>query len=231
MVVHSGWTGVNDILSGPNNFIESYNPKADPAALIDQLGERYEVTLTTLKKWTTGGPIQAPLDALDNMRKKHPFEADQVKKVVVRAATSAAYTVNDRDMPDICLQHLVAIMLLDKTVSFRTAHDKARMQDPAVLAERAKVQLVPDESLEKLIPVRVAIVEVTLNDGTRLSERVDAVRGTPDNPMPRKEVMVKARDLMEPVLGAAACSKLIERMLELDKVKDIRQLRPLLQRG
>jgi 2-methylcitrate dehydratase PrpD len=79
--------------------------------------------------------------------------------------------------------------------------------------------------------VRVAIVEVTLNDGTQLSERVDAVRGTPDNPMPREEVMAKARDLMAPVLGAAASSKLIERMLELDKVKDIRQLRPLLQRG
>src|SRR3984957_3332082 len=63
LVVHSGWTGVNDILSGPNNFIESYNLKADPAALIDQLGERYEVTLTTLKKWTTGVPIQAPPDA------------------------------------------------------------------------------------------------------------------------------------------------------------------------
>jgi 2-methylcitrate dehydratase PrpD len=231
LVVHSGWTGVNDVLSGPNNFIESYNPKADPAALIDQLGERYEVTLTTLKKWTTGGPIQAPLDALDNMRKKHPFEADQVQQVTVRAATSAAYTVNNRDMPDICLQHLVAIMLLDRTVSFRAAHDKARMQDPAVLGLRAKVHLVPDEDLEKLIPVRVAIVEVTLKNGTQLSERVDAVRGTPDNPMPRDEVIAKARDLMVPVLGAAACSKLIEHMLELEKVKDIRQLRPLLQKG
>src|SRR5438132_4900821 len=54
LVVHSGWTGVDDILSGPNNFVESYNPKADPAGLIDQLGEVYGVTLTTLKKWTTG---------------------------------------------------------------------------------------------------------------------------------------------------------------------------------
>src|SRR6202795_159294 len=229
LLIQSGWTGVSDILSGPNNFIESYNPKADPAALIDELGERYEVTLTTLKKWTTGGPIQAPLDALDNMRKKHPFEADQVKKVVVRAATSAAYTVNNRDMPDICLQHLVAVMLLDKTVSFRAAHDKARMQDPAVLAERAKVQLVPDESLEKLIPVKVAIVEVTLTDGTRLTERVEHVRGTPENPMTRDEVVSKARELMTPVLGAATCSNLIERVLALDTVKDVRELRPLLQ--
>jgi 2-methylcitrate dehydratase PrpD len=229
LVVHSGWTGVNDVLSGPNNFVESYNPKADPAGMIDQLGERYGVVQTTIKKWTTGGPIQAPLDALESLRKRQPFAADQVKQVVVRAASSAAYTVNNRDMPDICLQHLVAVMLIDKTVSFRAAHDKARMQDPAILHERAKVQLVPDEELEKLIPVRVAIVEITLNDGTRLTERVEHVRGTPENPMTRAEVVAKARELMTPVLGASTCSSLIERVLALDTVKDVRELRPLLQ--
>src|SRR5229473_574219 len=229
LVVHSGWTGVNDILSGPNNFVESYNPKANPAGMIDKLGEVYGVTLTTLKKWTTGGPIQAPLDALENLHKRQPFQADQVKQVVVRVATSAAYTVNNRDMPDICLQHLVAVMLLDKAVSFRATHDKARMQDPSVLRERAKVQLVPDEELEKLIPVRVAVVEVTLTDGTRLSERVEHVRGTPENSMSRDEVIAKARELMTPVLGAAKTSKLIDQVLGLDNVKDIRELRPLLQ--
>jgi len=229
LVVHSGWTGVNDVLSGPNNFVESYNSKADPSGMIEQLGERYGVVQTTIKKWTTGGPIQAPLDALESLRKRQPFAADQVKQVVVRAATSAAYTVNNRDMPDICLQHLVAVMLIDKTVSFRAAHDKARMQDPAILRERAKVQLVPDEELEKLIPVRVAIVEVTLTDGTRLTDRVEHVRGTPENPMTRDEVVAKARELMSPVLGAATCSNLIKRVLALDTMKDVRELRPLLQ--
>jgi len=230
LLVHSGWTGVDDILSGPNNFVESYNSKADPASMIDQLGQVYGVTQTTLKKWTTGGPIQAPLDALEILQRQ-PFQADQVKQVVVRVATSAAYTVNNRDMPDISLQHLVAVMLLDKTVSFRAAHDKPRMQDPAVLRERAKIQLVPDAELEKLIPVRVAIVEVTLNDGKILSERVEHVRGTPENPMTTEEVLAKARELMTPVLGAGNCSKLIERVMGLQEVKDIRELRPLLQRS
>src|SRR6202163_4527085 len=84
LVVHSGWTGVDDVLSGPNNFVESYNSKADPAGLIDQLGQVYGVTETTLKKWTTGGPIQAPLDAMENLYKRQPFPADQVNQVVVR---------------------------------------------------------------------------------------------------------------------------------------------------
>jgi hypothetical protein len=47
--------------------------------------------------------------------------------------------------------------------------------------------------------------------------------------MTREEVVAKARELMTPVLGDAKCSSLIERVLALDNVKDIRELRPLLQ--
>ena len=156
---------------------------------------------------------------------------DQVQKIVVRVATTEASVVDNREMPDICLQHMLAVMLIDKTASFASAHDRARMKDAAILRERAKVQLVPDAELEKLLPARVAIVEVTLNDGTRLSEQVKAVRGTADNPMSRDEVVAKARDLMGPVLGAEKAGKLIDTLLALENIKDIHQLRPLLQRG
>src|SRR5206468_6506726 len=105
--------------------------------------------------------------------------ADQVQRATVRLAPSVAAVVDNRDIPDICLQHMIAVMLIDKTVSFHAAHDKPRMQDPAVLRQRAKVNLVHDEELAKLLPVRVGIVEVELSDGKRLSERVAAVRGTP----------------------------------------------------
>src|SRR5580692_462257 len=199
LLVQAGATGVDDVLSGQDNFLADYAPQADPARLIEKLGERYEVTRTNIKKWTVGSPIQAPLDALANIRKRHPFEADQVQTVTVRVATSEASIVNNREMPDICMQHMVAVMLLDKTASFKAAHDKARMQDPAVLKQRAKVQLIPDAELERHLPAREAIVDVTLTDGTHLTETVKAVRGTAQNPMPREEVVAKCRDLMNPI--------------------------------
>ena len=65
------------------------------------------------------------------------------------------------------------------------------------------------------MPSREAIVEVTLTDGTQLSEHVKDVRGTTENPMTREEVVAKARDLMTPILGAEKCGKLIDRVLEL----------------
>jgi 2-methylcitrate dehydratase PrpD len=206
-------------------------PKADPGGLLDKLGERYEVLRTSIKKWTVGSPIQAPLDALESLRKKHPFETLQLKQLTVRIATDEASVVNNRDIPDICLQHMLAVMLIDKTASFHAAHDKARMQDPVVLHERAKIQLAPDADLEKLLPKRIAIVEATLTDGTKVTERVEAVRGTPDNPMTREEVVAKARDLMSPVLGADNSNKLIDKILAMESIRDIHELRPLLQRA
>jgi len=229
LLIQLGGTGVDDVFSGSDNFFLAFAPKSDPAGMLDKLGERFEVTRTNIKKWTVGSPIQAPLDALELIRKKRPFEAADVRKAVVRVATSEANTVNNREMPDICMQHMVAVMLLDKTASFQAAHDKPRMQDPAVLRERAKVEMIPDEALEKLYPRRISIVEVTLADGTRLSERVEAVRGTAENPMTREEVTAKCRELITPSLGATKAAKLIERVLDLESVKDIRELRPLLQ--
>jgi 2-methylcitrate dehydratase PrpD len=104
------------------------------------------------------------------------------------------------------------------------------MRDPAVLRERAKVELVGDAELERRAPRREAIVNVVLADGTELNEHVAAVRGTSDNPMPRDEVVAKCRDLMTPVLGAAACGELIERVLGLERITDMRDLRSLLQK-
>ncbi len=231
LLVKSGWNGVDDIFSGPDNFFAAYAPKALPDRVIEKLGERYEITQTDIKKWTVGSPIQAPLDAIEAIRGKQPFEADQVKKVTVRLAPSVANVVDNRDIPDICLQHMVAVMLIDKTVSFHAAHDKPRMQDAAVLKQRAKVDLVRDEELAKLLPARETVVEVELQDGTQLSERVSAVRGTPRNPMTRNEVIEKARDLTVPVLGRDTSTRLIETIFDIEKVTEIGGLRRLLQRG
>ena len=181
-----------------------------------------------MKKWSVGAPIQAPLDALELMFKRRAFTADEVKEVNVRMA--AASVVDNRDMPDINIQYMVAVMLVDKTATFKSAHDKARMQDPTILRHRAKVTLVVPPGMSAASASRAALVTVVLNDGTELSENVDAVLGTITNSMSREQLVAKCRDLMIPVLGAATCTRLIETVFGLEKVKDIRGLRPLLQR-
>jgi 2-methylcitrate dehydratase PrpD len=84
------------------------------------------------------------------------------------------------------------------------------MQDPAILELRSRVKIVPDEEFERRMPRLEATVELVLNDGTVLTQHVEAPRGTVENPMTRDEVAAKARRLMEPALGMAVCKSLIE---------------------
>jgi 2-methylcitrate dehydratase PrpD len=231
LLVKAGATGVDDVLAGNDNFFEAFKPLRDPSMVVDGLGTRYEVLNTSIKKWTVGSPIQAPLDALQSLMQAHRFTAEQVKTVTVRVAAGEATIVDNRAIPDICLQHMLAVMLVDGTASFASAHDVPRMQDPQVLRQRAKITLVHDDDLQKLMPARVAVVEVALNDGTNFSQRVASVKGTAQNPMSHDELVAKARDLMAPVLGDQRCTRLIDAIFGLEQVTSLSQLRPLLQKA
>ena len=231
LLVHSDWNGVNDVFSGADNYFLATAPNADRLQLVEKLGDRFEITQTDIKKWSVGSPIQGPLDAMEIILRKHSFDLSQVTAVRVRLEPSVAKVVDNRDMPDICLQYMVSVMLLDKTASFKAAHDIARMQHPDVLNIRSKIQLIPDPALSQFMPVRVAIVEIELNNGSILTERVDAVRGTPRNPMGRDEVVAKCRDLMDPVLGNKQSKALIEASLSLENLKSLKTISALLKKA
>lgn len=230
LIVASGWSGVDDVFSGADNFLIANVADADPSKLVDQLGERYEVARTNIKKWCVGSPIQAPLDAMEFLMSANKFTLEQVQQIIVSVGTEEAGVVDNRDIPDVCLQHMIALMLVDGTVTFRSTHDKERMKDPAVLRQRAKIKLVPSDELQKELPKRVAVVEVILTDGTHLQKRIDAVRGTAENPMTHQEVVTKARDLIAPVLGAEVAGNIIKEIFLLDQAKDVRKVTSLLLR-
>jgi 2-methylcitrate dehydratase PrpD len=228
MVAH-GFTGLEDVLSGERNFFVAYGRSPDPEELARELGERYEITDTDIKRWAVGSPIQAPLDSLLELIRTHRVRAEEVERVVVRVAHLGANTTDNREMPDICMQHLCAVMLLDGTVSFKSAHDQARMRHPKVLELRKRIELKGDDALSKAMPRREGIVELKLKDGRELAHHTRAVRGTPENPMARAEVEAKALDLVAPILGRARSAKLCAAVWGIEKIRDVRTLRPLLR--
>src|SRR5262249_20880740 len=148
-------------------------------------------------------------------------------EVVVRMAPLELDTVNDRAMPDISLQHLVSLLLLDGDLTFDSSHDDQRMHDPAAVALKQKIKLVPDPSREP----RRAHVTMTTSKGKVLSHQAGPVRGSPENPMTDGEVTHKALGLMVPVLGAARARELIEVLWAIEQIDDVRKLRPLLHQA
>jgi len=229
-MVASGFTGVDDFLSGTRNLFTAVGgDKPQPEEFVAELGKRYEIMNTSIKKWTVGSPLQSVLDSVTVLLEDPAVRSGKVKRIVVDMPADRLHIVDNRTIPDICLQHLVAIMLVDGGATFASIHDAARMSDPKVLAVRKLVEAVANQELVTAVPARQAIVKIETTDGRVLSHRTSEVRGTPGNPMNAGEVATKALDLMAPVLGNGRANELVAAIYGLDTFGPVAGLRRLLQ--
>jgi len=225
----AGFIGALDVFQGASNFLEAFSEEPNPQELVAELGSRYEIMLTNIKKFCVGSPIQAAADALLMIINQHGMTVDDVDRLVVKLTEWSFQVVNERHMPDINLQYMLAVTLLDGDLTFAAAHDFDRMRDPKVLEVKSRIRFEADESLVTPESPRQAIVEITAKDGRHFREHVVKVRGTTENPMTTEEVVKKAHELLVLGVGEGKADQLIDAVINLESLASVRELRPLLQ--
>ena len=227
MVAH-GWTGVEDIFSGERDFFFTFAPeKIDRDEMIRGLGADYEILHAAIKRWPVGGPIQGPMHVLRDLIVQHGIKAGNVEKIIARMPDKELEIVNNRAAPDISVQHLLAVMLIDGNITFKSAHDFRRMKDPAVLALRQRIEAVGDASLTDARRRWRCVMEVHLKNGRVLHHQTMAAKGSFENPLTPAEENEKARDLIVPVLGQRKTDALLAALWKFDELTDVRTLRRL----
>jgi 2-methylcitrate dehydratase PrpD len=222
------FSGVWDVFDCEHNVLQALSTQSKPEEMVADLGSRYYVTETAIKPYSVGYPIQAPLDAFLTLQREHGLSAQNVKSIVVRLPEDGARVVNDRAMPDVNCQHIIAVALVKGRVSFEDSHSYEQMKDPALLAAKARVQLIADPALMDPAAPRSGRVEVTLSDGRTISHFTRHAPGTKENPLDTESVNAKARMLMEPVLGASKTEEVIRRVNAAETLANVRELRPYL---
>ena len=135
--------------------------------------------------------------------------------------------VNNRPMPDISVQHLLAVMMIDRKLTFKTAHDFSRMKDKQVLKVREKIHAVGDPSLTDVQRRWRCVMEIHLKNGEILRGETMAAKGSFENPLNVAEENEKALDLIAPILGKKRSLELLDSLWNIEKMKDLRSLRPL----
>ena len=225
------FSGVWDVFDCEHNVLQALSTDPRPGEMVAGLGSRYFVTETAIKPFSVGYPIQAPLDAFLRLRREHGLTVDNVERIIARLPEDGARIVNDRFMPDINCQHLIAVALIKGTVSFEDSHSFEMMKDPKVRAAKERVQLIADSKLMDPAAPRSGLVEVTLRDGRTVSHFTRHAPGTKENPMDTEAVNAKARQLMEPMLGAQQSSEVVRRVNALEGLKNVRELGVLLAGG
>jgi 2-methylcitrate dehydratase PrpD len=227
LMVQTGFTGVDSVLDGEHNMIEALSTQPKPELMVADLGSRFFIAETAIKTFSVGYPIQAPLDAFLTLRREHGLSVDNVDRIVVRLPEDGARIVDNRAMPDVNCQYIIAVALVDGTVSFADSHSQQRMETPDILAAKARVQLVADRSLMTPDAPRSGLVEVTLRDGRVVRHFTRHPPGTKENPLDTAGVSNKAHTLMAPVVGDDRATAIVERVNRLEAIGNVRDLLPL----
>jgi 2-methylcitrate dehydratase len=129
-----------------------------------------------------------------------------------------------RETADHSLPYITAIALIDGEVTNKQ-FEPERFMDPAVWRFLENVKVERNAELSGLYPGAVAnIVHVILEDGRRLSKRVDYPLGHAKNPLKDSEVEGKFRSLVVPKIGEERAKKVIDLVWKLDAADGIAPL-------
>jgi len=225
LMAEAGFTGTATVFEGEENFFKAFSEESRPEEAIKELGTRYELLDTSIKKYPAGQPMQATLEGYFRLVKEQHIDGRQVTKIVVRLPETQARTINDRHMPDVNCQYMLAVAMLDGKIDFQNSHDFTRMHDPQVLALKQRVEIVVDAELTKVFPaVRSAIVEITTANGAHFKILLDRVPGAPYNPLSAEEVEEKFLLLSVPVLGESRSQSVVDLMGGLESLADVATL-------
>src|SRR5258708_102916 len=210
------WTGVDNPIFAPHRLFPTSRP-TNSKGLEAPFSVGEEILRSNIKKWCVGSPIQAALDSLESLCREAPVDAHAIEHVTIDLPSFEAPVVDNRDMPNINLQHLAAVFLIEGELSFEASHDLGRFGNPKIKALRDKIVLVASEALQDE-GGRQAIVTLRDASGRVRMHRTRDVRGTWGNPMPRSEIDAKARGLIGPVLGDEQTSRLLSSLWRLEQI-------------
>jgi 2-methylcitrate dehydratase PrpD len=165
------------------------------------------------------------MHVLNDLIKEHQFKAEDIDKIIAKMPDKELEIVNNRPMPDISVQHLLAVMSIDKKLTFKSAHDFHRMTDPKVLKIKSKVIAIGDESLTDVQRRWRCVMEVHLKNGTILHGQTMAAKGSFENPLSLEEEKEKAMDLIAPIIGKNKSLELFNVLCNIENVKNVQILR------
>jgi 2-methylcitrate dehydratase PrpD len=220
MMAAEGITSSTEIVEGARGFLAVLTPDPAPDKLVERLGEQWHLPVNGYKAYPSGSLTHPAIDAVLSLRNEHGFAAADVKRVRA-VVNSKAATVTGKVDPQtgldakFSLTHGVAVALLAPRPRLEHFTDTAAT-DPEIAAVRELVDVESDAAMGK----RSAVVTVELADGTSLTHRVEANKGTPANPMTDADLSEKFTDNAAPRLGTAAAAALLAACWAADAAAD-----------
>jgi len=226
-LARDGFAGPETILEGKFGFLQVFSREPDLSRLTHGLGKEYEVMNICMKRFPCHINAQAPIQAVQELRREYPFAGADVEGITIAGGEKIVSHHNIPEPKDVMMAQYslpfsVALSL------FREAGDprsfsEASLSDPAILSLSRRIGLVVDELSKGTEGYRGARVTVRLKSGREQVHEVREFKGSPAHPLSRAEVREKFMALSIGI-GKLAAERLAGRIENLAAEESVQNL-------
>jgi 2-methylcitrate dehydratase PrpD len=232
----SGWTATDKILEAPRGFFRAAGGGYDEAAIQQKLGAPWTFADPgiSIKPHPSGSLTHPGMTEMLRLILEHDIKPDQVEKVRVGTNSNMPNAlIHHRPIDELqakfSMEFCIAILLLERRAGLAEFTDQI-VNRPAVRKMIEKIEFVVDDEAERAgFHKMTTIIDITLEDGKKISGRADFGKGSPANPMSFDEVSAKFRECADFAGVARTRADDIAAMVrDLESLPNIRQLTALL---
>ena len=218
-----GFTGPQTVLEGPFGFLKVYCGEYDIDELLRGLGRDYATLRILLKRFPCHITSHTSVQAIEDLRREYGYAGADVAAIHIAGNPKMA-TINNIPQPADLMMAQYSLPFNVALAHYREArdprsYDAKAFNDPAIRALASRVTVSVSEEA-KHGHTLAATVTVTLNDGRKLSQRVEHFKGTPEMPLDRAEMRDKFMLLTRDCDGAAM-ARLFDRIQNLEAERQL----------
>jgi 2-methylcitrate dehydratase PrpD len=237
LLAKRGMTADPNILEGENGFLELYcsgGAGYDIEPLVPSLGKPFCISSpgVNIKKYANCFFAHRAMDALVQLVEENNIRYDKVDSVQVEVPSFITRLLrfpepeNGEDAQFSLPQALGAI-LIDRKVDlpYRRPFTDAGAQDPKYREARKRVNVIErkDWSGGRGVPWS-APVTVNLKDGSKFTKTVDKIKGSPENPLSKEELVTRHENIVRKFLSQKQIQRSIDIIFNLENLDDISEL-------
>ena len=236
IMAQDGLIGPERVFQGEWGYFKSYHDNKYKAEVLTQgLGDEWKLLETSIKYYPCCFLAHFAIQAMRDLIAANKVKPGDIETITARV-TQGTYNVvcspiEAKRVPTTTQQALFSLPYTVAAAAHSGRLTLAEMtpeaiKDAKVLATAQKVTCVVDPELEAKYGriIGPSILDVTLRNGSKVSQRVDRVQGHPAMPMSYDDVAEKFRSCIPfaaKELDARKLDHVIQEVRQLEKVKDI----------
>jgi 2-methylcitrate dehydratase PrpD len=232
----TGITGPENFLEGVYGYFHLFGRDAiDPAGVIGELGDRFELQNMVFKKYPSCGLTQGCTEAALSLVKEESIGPEEVDHIQISVPPYAHKLVghqfrlgeNPRVNAQFSIQYCVASALVRGDVNF--GHfEESSVRDQDVMAFLKKINVEPDPELDQRGHTALDM-RVFTRQGTEYLKQVEIAPGFPGNPLSQAEHRQHFRDCLDVApkrLSTEKAERILSIVSGIEELEDIREIIP-----